>query len=86
MNDGWLSFPVRVSGGFSSIDRRLDVANFDRRHRRRYGKIPLCAVRSQTRQFGFDRDYVAGNTVSNRILVVELDGKVGCCDEQLPGQ
>ena len=85
MNDGWLSFPVRVSGGFSSIDRRLDVANLDRRHHRRHGKIPLRAVRSQTRQSGFDRDHLAGDLVGNRILVVALAGEIGFGDEQLRG-
>ena len=83
MNDGWRSFPVRVSGGFSNINRRLDVANLDRRHRGRFRKIPLCAVRCPARQLGFDIDYMARNHVGHRILVVALDGEIDFCDGQL---
>ena len=83
MNDGWHSFPVRVSGGVSSFDRRLDVANLDRRQYRCHGKIPLRAVRSQTRQPGFDDHYVGGDVVRHRVLVVALAGKVDFRDEQL---
>lgn len=82
MNDRWLSFPVRVSGGFSSFDRRLDVARLDRRHRRRHGKIPLRAVRSQTRQSGFDGNHMVSNLFGNRILVVALAGEIGIRNEQ----
>jgi hypothetical protein len=61
----------------------LDVTDLDRRHRRRHGKVPLRAVRSQAWQSGFDRDHVAGNFVGNRILVVALDGEIGGCHERL---
>lgn len=44
MNGGWVSFPVRVSGGVSDISSRLDVANLDWRRCHRLGKILLHAV------------------------------------------
>ena len=81
MNDGRLSFPVRVSGGFSSFDRRLDVANLDRRHRCRLGAIPLRAAHSQTRKSGIHRDHLASYGLGHRILVVAMDRKLDFCHE-----
>jgi hypothetical protein len=49
VNDRWHSFPVRVSRGFSSFDRWLDVANSDWRYCRRHGTVSLRIVCSQAR-------------------------------------